>query len=69
VILPFSSRTACPMCSSSAASSPKNMDTEQVERLAVEPQLQAPFGVTRDLAARDFAVISHADFVGHVFVR
>jgi len=57
------------MCSNSAASSPKIMDTEQVERLAVEQQLQAPFGVTRDLAARDFAVISHADFVGHVFVR
>jgi len=32
------------MCSNSAASSPKIMDTEQVERLAVEQQLQAPFG-------------------------
>ena len=45
-----------------------DVDAQDLARFAVEDELEAAGGVGADLAARGFAIESHADFVGDIFV-
>ena len=45
-----------------------DVDAEQQFRVGAENQFEAPGGIAADLAARDFAEVGDADFVGDAFV-
>ena len=45
-----------------------DMHAEHLAGVAMKDELQAAGGVAANLAARGFAIIRHAHFVGHVFV-
>src|SRR5215469_1657115 len=45
-----------------------DVDAEHLAGVAMEDELEAAGGIAADLAARYFAVVGHADFVGHVLV-
>ena len=45
-----------------------DVDAQNLARVAMEDELEAAGGVAANLAASDFAIEGHADFVGNIFV-
>src|SRR5271169_4530714 len=44
----------------------ENMHAEELQRLAMKKQLQPAVSVTRDLSPGNLAIVSNANFVGHI---